>query len=259
MYREPLEMRFWSKVVKQKNGCWVWTGATNDKGYGSIRVDNYRHRGVHILSYEWYYGEILPGLDIDHICRNRACVNPRHLQVLSHAENVRLIWERNPHVRPTHCSHGHELSGANVTVTGKRWRCRTCARGRTARGRARQAEAPRPVPPRPEQCHHGHVMDDENAIAAYGGWRCRKCQVIASTRYREQYREMPRELPSPPAVCVNGHPMVGDNLERSKTQWVCGECRRANSRRSYHKRMNESGIETRHYSKYAEDEESAAD
>lgn len=259
MYREPLELRFWSKVRKEKNGCWVWTGARNGKGYGSIRIDNYSHRTVHLLSYEWYYGAVLPGMEIDHSCRNRACVNPRHLQPVSHAENIRLIRERVPYERPTHCSHGHELSGENVTVTAGRWRCRTCARRRTAEGRVRRAGAPRSLPLRPEHCANGHAMDDDNAVEVSGEWRCRQCQAEASMRYRAKYQETPRELPLPPATCLNGHMMAGENLERSKTQWVCRECRRASARRAYHNRQKAQGLETRHYSKYDEAEDSAAD
>src|SRR5262245_15923950 len=250
MYHEPLELRFWSKVKKQKNGCWVWTGSKNAAGYGSIRIDNVGTKRVHILSYEWYHGELLPGLEVDHSCRNRACVNPRHLQPVSHAENMRLVWERNPHERPTHCRHGHELTAETMAVGADRWRCRICARERTARGRARQAGAPRPLPPRPEVCANGHPMDEANAYAARGSWHCRQCQKDASERYRAKYQETPRELPLPPAVCANGHAMEGDNLQRSKTQWFCKMCRNEQQRRSYHKRQQAQGLTTSHRGPY---------
>jgi hypothetical protein len=75
-------------------GCWRWNGTQNGIGYGQTRVAG-RKVYVHRLSYELFVGPIPPGLEIDHLCRNRACVNPTHLEPVTHAENVRRM------VRPT--------------------------------------------------------------------------------------------------------------------------------------------------------------
>lgn len=81
------EERFWSRVVKGKESeCWTWTGSTNGVGYGEIRIAGvkvYAHR----YSFELHSGTIPPGKSIDHICRVPGCVNPRHLQAVTHSEN----------------------------------------------------------------------------------------------------------------------------------------------------------------------------
>lgn len=137
MPRETLTERFWAKVAKAgPYECWEWTGSTHP--YGSISVDGktaYAHR----VAYELAVGPIPEGLHIDHLCRNKGCVNPAHLEVVSPGENVlRGIGPTARAARKTHCVHGHPFSGENLYITREGTRgCRACKRERARMTRRR--------------------------------------------------------------------------------------------------------------------------
>ena len=84
--RPDLKTKFWSRVEKTTT-CWNWTAAKNDVGYGQIRFDGKCHY-VHRLSYEWANGPLAPGMLVDHMCHNPACVNPLHLRVADKKQNA---------------------------------------------------------------------------------------------------------------------------------------------------------------------------
>jgi hypothetical protein len=112
--------RFYAKV-EFSDGCWNWKGAKNSRGYGSFSVAG-KTILVHRISVVLSGREIPDGLLIDHICRNKSCVNPGHLRVATFKENA----ENTAAVEKTHCKHGHEYTPANtIRKTGFR-NCRTC-------------------------------------------------------------------------------------------------------------------------------------
>lgn len=78
--------RFWQKVAKTET-CWLWTGSDNGKGYGQF-WDGSRKVRVHRYAYEQLVGEIPVGLQVDHLCHNRRCVNPEHLRLATNAQNM---------------------------------------------------------------------------------------------------------------------------------------------------------------------------
>ena len=90
---DPL-VRFWQKVEIQDNGCWNWTGNINWKGYGGFRF-NRRWGRAHRFAFELLVGPISEGLEIDHLCRNRRCVNPAHMELVTTQENTHRGIHRN--------------------------------------------------------------------------------------------------------------------------------------------------------------------
>jgi hypothetical protein len=126
--------RFNDRWSLNANYCWVWSGHRTDEGYGVLVVGR-RRRPAHRISYEHFYGPVGDGLVIDHLCRNRACVNPDHLEAVPNEVNVaRGIGLTAQQSRQTHCKRGHEFSESNTRVspTGRR-QCRTCDREKQAR------------------------------------------------------------------------------------------------------------------------------
>lgn len=114
--------------------CWHWTGYCSPSGYPYCSFKSYPMR-VHRLSYELFKGPIPQGFTIDHLCRNKKCVNPSHLECVTVAENIR----RAAAVR-THCVNGHALSGLNVSMQKDGQytyrRCKSCGREATRKYRA---------------------------------------------------------------------------------------------------------------------------
>jgi hypothetical protein len=122
----PLETRFW-KMVKKSRGCWEWIGSLTPQGYGQIsgRPQVKRALLAHRVSWALANGKVPKGLQLDHLCRNRKCVNPQHLEPVTSRINVlRGISPPAVNARMTKCKRGHALSDAYIW-RGMRF-CRTC-------------------------------------------------------------------------------------------------------------------------------------
>jgi hypothetical protein len=112
------------------NGCWRWTSTTSQEGYGIFQVGGRKGKvfKAHRYFYEFFKSARIPdGMTIDHLCRNKACVNPQHLEVVTSGENSRRAGPYTVNANKTKCKHGHPLSGDNLRIdaAGKRV-CITC-------------------------------------------------------------------------------------------------------------------------------------
>lgn len=127
-----LDDRFWSKVQVTEQ-CWEWLAARNDFGYGLFWID-----GAMQLAHRVSYGAVPGSPELDHLCRNHACVRPDHLEPVSHAENM----ARGHWAMKTRCPWGHEYTAENTFIvkrTGHR-QCRACACIRTYLARVKRGE-----------------------------------------------------------------------------------------------------------------------
>lgn len=110
-------------------GCLIWEGSVNLQGYATIQrrkissVPMLTHRFVYELS----FGPIPEGLELDHLCRVRCCINPTHLEPVTHSENMKRS-PLKPQRIATHCVHGHPFSGENLVLKKDRRACRECRR-----------------------------------------------------------------------------------------------------------------------------------
>jgi hypothetical protein len=139
MNRADAEVHFWSFIragVGDIEGCWEWGAGVNKKGYGefSVRIDGVRRNyRAHRWSYESFVRPIPAGLHIDHLCHNRSCVNPWHLEPVTHQENTRRGLGQVAQTSRTHCKNGHEYTEENTlrrpARSGNRVRqCKVCTR-----------------------------------------------------------------------------------------------------------------------------------
>lgn len=140
---------FWSKVDRSAGvySCWNWQGYVTKTGYGSFKPGNGTGKTKPVRAHKYAY-ELVNGQTsapaLDHLCRNRICCNPRHLDPVSHRINtLRGVSPAAENALKTHCPKGHELAGDNLIIVRNSKRpdnrkCRTCANATYVAYRARK-------------------------------------------------------------------------------------------------------------------------
>lgn len=116
----------WYNISMINTQCWLYAGAKDSKGYGHFWSNNTYYKAYRVM-YEAYKGQIPKELELDHLCRVPDCINPEHLEAVTHAENVRRgssIVAIN--AKKTHCNNGHEFNEANTHYYKGFRRCRAC-------------------------------------------------------------------------------------------------------------------------------------
>ena len=131
---ERLPERFWTKVSVVETGCWEWAAGKTRDGYGHFWLLG-RHQRAHRVAYVALVGPIGEELECDHTCRNRSCVNPLHIEPVSHTANMRrVVFLKHRNTVKTHCIRGHEFNDENTVVFRNGWRtCRRCKAAATKR------------------------------------------------------------------------------------------------------------------------------
>lgn len=175
-------------VLKQQvmcvteSGCWIWMGKLNDAGYGTLR-----RNGKYLRAHRWIYqqlkGPLLSGLELDHLCHTRCCVNPHHLEQVTHQVNA----DRGLGRKRESCPRGHPMSGDNLYFRpdGKR-ECRQCILECERRRHNYQGN---PLNKNRTHCIHGHLFNEVNTYRPPGQLNkrmCRQCRIRRKQEYRER-------------------------------------------------------------------------
>lgn len=130
--------KYW--IPEPNSGCWIWIGGIASNGYGSF-YDGERMDSAHAFSYRYHVGPVQAGLDLDHLCRVRCCVNPDHLEPVTRQVNAARGLCGHHMKGKTSCKRGHAFDDVNTYFNSNGTReCRTCQRHKMRRLRAQRKE-----------------------------------------------------------------------------------------------------------------------
>lgn len=180
----------WMDHIEVWGDCWVWTGHRS-RGYGQTSEGHGRVFFVHRAVYELLLDVALPAdRELDHLCRNRACCNPDHLELVAHAVNVRRGVSGLNNRRKTQCVRGHAFSEENTGIDARGYRqCKQCRRDDSRQAqRVRRGTPPDAVANGEKtHCKRGHEFTPENTYLTPKGSRsCRQCGREAQKRHKER-------------------------------------------------------------------------
>lgn len=133
--------RVFRRNVEKTDNCWIWKGYISPYGYGRLTF-NGKAQPAHRFVYEILKGPVPEGMVCDHLCRNRACVNPDHIEIVTHRVNIlRGEGMSAKNVIKTHCASGHPYDGDNLFYSQGNRHCRICSRESMWRYRLRRQQA----------------------------------------------------------------------------------------------------------------------
>lgn len=177
--KTPL-VRLMEKVRYTAYGCWEWTASLYSFGYGQFSYQG-KPQPAHRVAYWLLAGQIPEGLELDHLCRNRACINPSHLEPVTRKENLRR-GIGSPWKQSAYCKRGHLFEDRN-TYSGQR-RCRECLR---IRGRLSRLNGPGIGFRRNwTHCIRGHEFTSETTYIQNGYRSCRVCRKANKSRWEKE-------------------------------------------------------------------------
>ena len=176
------------------SGCWLWKLCTAGHGYALLtigrRSDGTRKRVAgHVLSYVHFKGPIPEGLELDHKCRTPSCVNPDHLEPVTHQENMRRGFGASGlNYRKTSCKWGHLFDENNTFIyrhpSGRvSRRCKECNNERQRKKRGYQKRIHK------THCPHGHEYTQDNSSYSGGRRHCKKCHRDHAALVRQLRRD----------------------------------------------------------------------
>lgn len=210
--------------------CWIWRGYLNKKGYGILRLHGHA-RFAHRVAYEALVGPIPDNHEIHHKCWNRSCVNPAHLEAVTHAVNLReshCVSAIN--AAKTHCINGHEFTPENTYVSNRGRQCRECRRKASREAnRQRRGYYERDR----ENCKNGHPKTPENrGVDRRGRSYCKACKREENMRYRRAAGVPVKGIPK--THCIRGHAYTPENTYRyANGNYYCKTCSRDRAREKH--------------------------